>query len=218
MNIQQVTRDFTASEGWVGRLLTACLLALTIIGILPVLGWQVEIARRVIDDEKPALPEWTTERLKDYFYDGLRLALAGFLVMGLPGLLAAKLPLWCLEQLSQQGLITIHDWITAESAIVVTAWLVRGTLFMVLITVQCLWVGLLADGASFRILFAYRHLWRLLQAARDNYVVAAFMTFMGLGMTLGPALPGMAIVLAGLGHLYGQVYQEAQGVLAAREL
>lgn len=46
-------------EDWIKKIAIGGLLALTVIGLIPVLGWGFEITRRVIKKEEEVLPDWS---------------------------------------------------------------------------------------------------------------------------------------------------------------
>jgi hypothetical protein len=50
---------FFKVKGWFKKFVLASLLTATIIGVAPILGWTLEIVRRVAHDEKPDVPELT---------------------------------------------------------------------------------------------------------------------------------------------------------------
>ena len=68
-------------EDWVKKLALASVLCLTVIGIIPVLGWGLEVIRRVIKEDPEPLPNWT--EFGQYFVKGLLVILVGF-VYSLP--------------------------------------------------------------------------------------------------------------------------------------
>ncbi len=63
-------------EDWVKKLAVASVLCLTVIGIIPVLGWGLEVIRRVIKEDPETLPDWS--EFGQYFVKGLLIALVIF--------------------------------------------------------------------------------------------------------------------------------------------
>ncbi len=63
-------------EDWVKKLAVASVLCLTVIGIIPVLGWGFEVIRRVIKEEPEPLPDWS--EFGQYFVKGLLISLVIF--------------------------------------------------------------------------------------------------------------------------------------------
>ena len=64
-------------EDWVKKLAIASVLCLTVIGIIPVLGWGLEVIRRVIKEEPEPLPDWS--EFGQYFVKGLLILLVIFI-------------------------------------------------------------------------------------------------------------------------------------------
>jgi hypothetical protein len=64
-------------EDWVKKLAVASVLCLTVIGIIPVLGWGLEVISRVIKDEPEPLPDWS--EFGQYFVKGILIALVIFI-------------------------------------------------------------------------------------------------------------------------------------------
>jgi len=68
-------------KDWVKKLALASVLCLTVIGIIPVLGWGLEVMKRVIKEDPEPLPNWS--KFGQYFVKGLLVVLVGF-VYSLP--------------------------------------------------------------------------------------------------------------------------------------
>jgi len=68
-------------EDWLKKLALASVLCLTVIGIIPVLGWGLEVIRRVIKEDPEPLPDWS--EFGKYIVKGLLVLLVGF-VYSLP--------------------------------------------------------------------------------------------------------------------------------------
>ncbi|MCD6425669.1 MAG: DUF4013 domain-containing protein [Anaerolineales bacterium] len=68
-------------KDWVKKLALASVLCLTVIGIIPVLGWGLEVMKRVIKEDPEPLPNWS--EFGQYFVKGLLVVLVGF-VYSLP--------------------------------------------------------------------------------------------------------------------------------------
>jgi len=64
-------------EDWVKKLALASVLCLTVIGIIPVLGWGLEVIRRVIKEDPEPLPDWS--EFGQYFVKGLLISLVLFI-------------------------------------------------------------------------------------------------------------------------------------------
>ena len=68
-------------EDWLKKLALASVLCFTVIGIIPVLGWGLEVIRRVIKNEPEPLPDWS--EFGQYLVKGLLVAVVIF-VYSLP--------------------------------------------------------------------------------------------------------------------------------------
>jgi len=64
-------------EDWLKKLALASLLCLTGIGIIPVLGWGLEVIRRVIKEEPEPLPDWS--EFGQYFVKGILVVIVVFI-------------------------------------------------------------------------------------------------------------------------------------------
>ncbi len=64
-------------KDWVKKLAVASVLCLTGIGIIPVLGWGLEVIRRVIKEEPEPLPDWS--EFGQFLVKGLLIVLVGFI-------------------------------------------------------------------------------------------------------------------------------------------
>src|SRR3989304_589343 len=81
MDIGAAFSFVTQDKDWIKKILIGAVLVLTGIGMVPVLGWALEITRRVIRGDTDLLPEWT--EFGKFIVDGLKLIL-GALVWSLP--------------------------------------------------------------------------------------------------------------------------------------
>jgi hypothetical protein len=79
LDIEAAFKFVFQDPDWVQKIAIGGLLSMTIIGIIPVLGWGIEIARRVLADERELLPDWRD--WETYIVDGLKMMLILFLWM-----------------------------------------------------------------------------------------------------------------------------------------
>jgi len=77
MNIGAALRFTTEDKKWIEKIAIAAVLIFTVIGWLAVVGWMLEILRRVVRGEAELLPPWTN--LGKYFVDGLKVCVIGFI-------------------------------------------------------------------------------------------------------------------------------------------
>lgn len=217
MNYGEAFTFIAKDEDWLKKLaigaVFALLAPLLFIGLLPLLGWSLEIARRVIDGEEPVLPEWSN--IGGLFVSGIKLIVVYFVWM---------LPMILLSGITAAVSFLLEDAMAGSDAPIVTmvcsgcAGLI-GLVYMVLF-------GILAPGA-FGELAATGSLGQALNPANALAVLKANPAGSIIGAILGgivPSLaqslgtlicvvgmlPAMAYGMAFMGHLYGQVYREAK--------
>jgi len=77
MNIGAALRFTTEDKKWIEKIAIAAVLIFTVIGWLAVVGWMLELLRRVVRGESEVLPPWTN--LGKYFVDGLIVCVIGFI-------------------------------------------------------------------------------------------------------------------------------------------
>ncbi len=81
MDIGLALSFVTQDRDWIKKIAIAALLSITVIGAIPVLGWGVEISRRVIHGASEVLPDWND--FGGYIKAGLKYFVVG-LVWALP--------------------------------------------------------------------------------------------------------------------------------------
>jgi hypothetical protein len=79
MDIAKSLSFATEDKKWIEKILIAALLIFSVIGLFAVLGWMVEIIRRIIRQEAEPLPAWG--ELGRLFVEGLVVAAIGLLWM-----------------------------------------------------------------------------------------------------------------------------------------
>ncbi len=77
MNIGAALRFTTEDKKWIEKIAIAAVLIFTVIGWLAVVGWMLELLRRVVRGDAELLPPWTN--LGKYFVDGLKVCVIGFI-------------------------------------------------------------------------------------------------------------------------------------------
>jgi hypothetical protein len=193
-------------EEWIKKILIGAVAFLVIvIGWIPLLGWMIEIARRVIRQDPQPLPDWSD--LGGLFSLGLKGLVIAIVAGILPGVLA--LPYAILGALGNNT-----DTIFTIYSVCYGCFNILYAIFLAL--------GL---PASFGILAATDQLgdalnpskiFGLVKANPAVYVMAIVGGFVaGIVGNLGMILCGvgvlatMAYSVAIMGHLYGQAYRQA---------
>lgn len=77
MNLGEAFRFTFDDKRWVEKVAIGALLVFTVIGWLAVVGWMLEIVRRVVRGEAEVLPPWSN--IGKLFVDGLVVVVIGFL-------------------------------------------------------------------------------------------------------------------------------------------
>ncbi len=211
-------------EEWVQKLVIGSLLMLTIIGIIPVMGWWIEIARRVMNEEEPTLPGW--EGFGDFILDGVKLWAATFII-SLPVVLVLMLPAFAFLFFGMDY-ISYADpsyfiFFSLFTVCLMPLSMIFGILSYIL---QAVWIGMLADGAAFFSLFNFKQIYKLLRANGNGYVLAVVITY---GLTIISSLAGTVMCFVGIfpvtvygytvmGYLHGQAYKDAKNTIAQEPL
>ncbi len=191
-----------SSKDWIGKVLMGVVFALfvpLVIGVIPLMGWGIAIARRVIRGEEDVLPEWS--ELGQMIIDGLKF-IAIFILW--------YIPVWILVGLAALINVDIVTLLVNCCA----------AIYGVLVAILALGVfGLLADDRSFGEALNPANAWTVVSANWANTIIVWLVAAIGasLASTISIILCGIGIVLgiaygyALVGHLYGQLYREAQG-------
>ncbi|MGD0612641.1 MAG: DUF4013 domain-containing protein [Anaerolineales bacterium] len=201
---------FLRDRAWLKKVVLASLLAYTIIGISPVLGWTLEITRRVVRGGEVELPEWAN--LPRFWKEGIKGWLLN-LVWLMPVILAILiiyLPILFMRSIGTNQLAILE---LAILGCMLTFIMMDGMVAIFLLPAA---LGILAETGSLRQAINPMHAWRLARA----HLGAHFLVFVifGLGLTtvlsiaalltlflaLPPLLVYTGMVLA---HFSGQLYK-----------
>jgi len=204
---------FFQDKGWPKALLIASLLTYTLIGAAPVMGWTIEITRRVVKNETPLVPVWRDWKL--FWRLGGQFAFVNILWL-LP-LLAAVLGLYAVP--------AILIRVATDEAVLLGfgATLLCVTLFLLVYSIAYIFflpvmMGALAVSASIQAAADPFHLWRAARPRWMGYLlvflivgVALFnVAFLAAAVTLFLLLPPLLVYL-------GLVTAHFAGQLARRE-
>jgi hypothetical protein len=193
-------------EEWVKKILIGAVAFLIIfIGWIPLLGWMIEIARRVIRQDPQPLPDWSD--LGGLFTLGLKALVIGIIAGIIPGLLAIPYAI----------LSAIGDNTDTIFMIYSICYGCFNLLYAILLAfVIPASYGILAATDNLVDALSPNKIIGLVRANPAAYVMAIVGGFIaGLIGNLGSILCGigllatMAYATAIVGHLYGQAYQQA---------
>lgn len=212
MDFSKAFSFITADKEWFKKLITAGLFLVLGVTIPAVIGWMVEIIRRVAAGEPEPLPGW--ENIGGFFMSGLKVIGIGF-VWALPALLlmACFIPVTIL---AGENL----DYDTGQMVITISS--ICFSLFYLLYFLAISFVllpmpGLVAEGRSFSELLRPNLGLRYVRANLGGYLIAAIggsfiANFIG---SLGVILCGIGTIitmpfgLALYAHLMGQAHAKA---------
>jgi hypothetical protein len=213
MDIGAALSFVTQDKDWIKKILIGAVLVLTGIGIIPVLGWGLEITRRVIRGDMELLPEWT--EFGRFIVDGLKL-IAVAIVWSLPYAVLSA----CLgglgTALGNSG--SQADLSTATTVLSVCLGIIALPYFIVYGLLLPGMAGILAEKDSLGAAFNPVNAWKMVRANIGGYVIAFLVgdiilsvaTFVGTLVCVIGLFPATAYAYAVLGHMYGQAHRKAR--------
>lgn len=217
MDFAAAFTHISQDQEWIKKLAIASVLALLapLLGItmLPLVGWMLEITRRVANGEQQTLPAW--DNFGRYFADGFKAAVLMFVWV-----LPLALIVACLVGLGAVAGSQMRDQNNAAMAVLVT-----NICTFILVIPYSLLLGILAPAAMATLAVTGElgaainpsNALRLVRAGIGTYVIVwlinAFLP--GVLTSIGSvvcgigAAVGIAYGFTVLGHLYGQAYRLA---------
>ena len=195
-------------EEWIKKILIGAVLVLTGIGMIPVLGWMMEIIRRSKDGDY-SLPEWAD--FGTLFMDGLK-AMAIGLIWAIPGAVIGA----CIAGgsiLSSDSSTDVLGWVlVAVSSCIALPY----SLGMLLLAAPML--GILADTGEFGEALNPVNSFKLFRNNIGGYLITLVVQMFGFPIlsSIGSiacvvgAFATMAYGYSILGNLYGQAYAAAK--------
>lgn len=219
MQIGEAFQFVFQDKKWIEKIAIAAVLILTFIGTIAVVGWAIEIVRRVMRRDPEPLPAWND--LGKYFVDGIKVIVIGFIWMlpltlislcsGLVSGLASSLG-------SDQG---SGNSISIFLSLCLTAFSLPYALAISFL-IPPMW-GVYAMEGSFGEAINPARAWRLARVNLGGFVVAWLLggLITGLASSIGLLLCIVGVFFltayasAVMGHLYGQAGREAMAALPA---
>ncbi len=217
-----LARAFTyvfEDKDWLTKILVAGLIMLIpIIGQMIVVGWGLEVTRRVIQGEEPVLPDWSD--FGGHVMRGLKALVVG-LVYGLP-LIILGICNGALGALSNPDLVG-YDTAQTMAAVVAAVGLLVGCINLI----YSLFLGVVLPAAFANMVvtdelgaaFRFGEVFGLVKDNLGTYLlvlVGTIAAYIVAGVGIIACLIGVvftaAYAYAVLGHLYGQAYRVAKGL------
>lgn len=200
-------------KDWVKKIgIAGLLLIVPILGGLVVMGWALEITRRVIHRESDVLPDWSN--FGDYIVKGLMVWVIGFVY---------SLPIILVSACQQGGLILLQN---NGDDTMVTAVTVLSICFSCVVILYSLVMGFVIPAAYARLAvtgqlgsaFRFGEVIALVRAAPSAYLIVL------LGSIVAGLIGSVGVILCVIGvvftyayaiiimaHLWGQAYNVASG-------
>lgn len=202
---------FFQDRDWLRKFAIATLLTFSILGLGPVLGWTLELVRRIRAGEEPGLPGWADWRV--YWKQGFKYWTVNLLWL-LPvvfGILLIYLPLLFTRSLSEEIVLMIFFALLCCDTIFL---LIYSTLFVFF---QPAMLGILAVTGSVRTAASPANVWKAARRQPGPHLIVFLIVGMGLltvvflivPMTLFLGLPPL-LVYTGIvtAHYAGQLARE----------
>ena len=220
MDVGAAFSYITKDADWVKKLVIGSILVLTIIGIIPVLGWRLAIVRKSIADDF-SLPEWSD--FGTLVIDGLKYIIA-YTVYYVPFMIIMLIilsPMFAaqvlVEEAPQLGLILFFISFALMPIVFI--------LSLIFMLVPPVLTAILADTGSILEAINPRNMYRLYKANFGEYFVAVILGVYGVQYL---ASFGFYLFCIGMyptqvygytvsGHLFGQAYRRAKANLEAAE-
>ncbi len=197
-------------EDWLKKIALASLLCLTGIGIIPVLGWGLEVIRRVIKEEPEPLPDWS--EFGQYFVKGILVVLVAF-IYSLPIIVVGSCNAGAGTLLGNTG----EDFSTPAIWILTTClsclYIIYGLGISLVVPAA---LGNYAASGEFGSVFKLGKIFKIVKDNLGNYGLVF------LGMLLSNIIAPLGAVACGIGiavtsayailfnsHLIGQAYKVA---------
>lgn len=215
MNFGQAFTYVFEDPDWAKKVLIPALIAIIpIVGQIFLLGWMLDITRRVIQRNPRPLPELDFGR---QLVDGLKGFVIGF-VYALP-ILILEIPIIIVSSsMSTQN----FDTNTTAGPLVAIVSVCCGGLILLYALLMAFFLpaalGNYAASGNLTAGFRFREIFGLLRAAPGAYlltllgvIVAGFISGLGSIACVIGVFATLAYAQAIMGHLYGQAYLEATG-------
>lgn len=219
MNIGEALRFTTQDKKWIEKIAIGAVLIFTVIGWLAVVGWMLELIRRVVRADPEVLPPWT--HVGKYFVDGLMVGIIGLIWM-LPLIVISA----CAGGLGAVAASLGSNDSSGGGAFVflnVCLGLLALPYALVVSFLYPPMMGIYAMQGTFAEAVNPAKAWRLARANLGGFAVAWLLagivgfaaSLIGTILCVIGVYPLGAYASAVGGHLYGQAYREGMAALPA---
>jgi hypothetical protein len=191
-----------SSEKWMSKALMGLVFALFVpfflIGLIPLAGWAIAIARHVNQGDDDVLPEWS--ELSSIIIDGLKFI--GLLIIW-------YIPFWFLSLLN----LLVDDFLVI---LVNCCSIIYGIPFSILLVGA---IGSLAGDRPYTEVLNPMNAFKVISANWASTLITWLMAVVtyfvavaiGLVLCIVGVFLGITYGISVVGHLYGQLYRESQG-------
>ena len=206
MDIGSAFTFVTQDEDWIKKILIAAVLTMFGIAGFIVMGWAMEIARRVINEEEELLPDW--DDFGKYAINGLKYIVVVF-VYALPLILISACG-------GIVGAFTADDYQNVSTIITICSSLLTFVLALLVAFIAVPAFGILAEtgdiGTAIKEAFpTFRlNIGGFILAALVAGIVISVLSTVGLILCVIGTFFTTAYGNAFMGHLYGQAYKNAK--------
>lgn len=201
-------------EEWLKKIALGAVISLIpIVGQFVVMGWGLEVTRRLIKEEGEALPGW--DDFGGYLVSGLMVFVIGF-VYYLPMILVQSCGYGGIALLSgtaeQEALLTAGGIVTTCLACLAIIYSIAASLLVMAA------VGKYADTGELGAAFKFGEVFRMVRGNLGPYflvllgtIVSGFVASLGTILCVIGVLVTTAYAMLVNGHLVGQAYSVARG-------
>jgi hypothetical protein len=198
-------------EEWLKKIAIGAVLVLTGIGMIPVLGWMMEIVRRSKDGDY-SLPDWAD--FGTLFVDGLK-AMAVGLIWAIPGIVIGG----CIGGgVAMIGQDSGDAMVFGGYALTILSSCVALPYYLALLLLMPPMIGVLSDTGNFGEALNPANSFKLFRNNIGGYLIALVVQMFGFPIltSIGAIACGVGMFPAAaygytiIGNLYGQAYAAAQ--------
>jgi len=200
-------------KDWIKKILIAGVLYLTMIGSVPVLGWALEIQRRVIREKEDILPDW--HYIGIFTLDGLKYTVVN-MIWASPLMLLYLgvffIPIFSMQ--STEEISNFFDFFPIFSFLFFPFIMLIMFLFYTLLPII---TGIFVDTDSMREALRISRVWRMWKL---NFIQCLGVAFLSYLATYAASMAGMVLLFIGMfltapigmaiqHHFFGQAYRNA---------